>query len=63
MTIVFFLIGTRTIMKGWFNTAKGNYERIITFSNNPIEFVIWAGVPFVFGVATAIMAYVAYKKE
>ena len=63
MTIIFFLIGIRTISRGWFNTAKGIYERIITSSTNPIEFYIWACLPFILGIGTAIMAYVTYNKE
>jgi len=63
MVFVFICIGSQTIIRGWSNTGRGNYERIITFSSNPIEFAFWVLMPFLFAIASAVLAYLAYTKS
>jgi hypothetical protein len=64
MSIVFIGIGVHTIVQGWFNTGRGKFVRIITYADNPTEFIIRAvGVPFGFALLMIALAYVGYSKN
>jgi hypothetical protein len=63
MMLVCILTGLHTLIRGWINTGRGDYNRIITFSSNPIEFAFEAVIPFLFAFAMAVVAYLGYKQN
>jgi len=63
LAMVMLGLAFRTVVRGWFNTGRGVYVRIITFDSNPLEFIMWIIILVVLTTLIGSMAVIAYVKN